>query len=426
MRKLFSGYYRPLNEEIEELWSNCIFIFDTSSLLNLYRYSKESRSTLINVLHMIESRIWIPYQVALEYHKNLHKEILNQKNEYSVIKKTIVDSLNAIEKELNEKRHSNIKVEVIIKGLKEFQEKAEIELKAQEEGHPDLEKIKEQLNAIIGEKVGGEFSQEKLNEIFAEGTKRYDAKIPPGYMDYKKESRSYYSNLEYEDKFGDLVYWKQILEKSKEEVVKSIILITDDTKEDWWYEVKGQKKGPHPLLVQEFKNESGNKLFYMYRTEQFLKMAEKYLKINNIEQVDKAVSEIEKIKDAAGEYPIEKLMRINNNHLFQFHPLLHKEFELNLNVSYIYDYRAALEINKDIIGADSDGIAFVIKMFMKAIKEYHLSNTLLINNYSEREGYIVILFSASLSLGDTSDIMQYINDSTSFFKIVSFLSFGDN
>ena len=41
MRKLFSGYYRPLNEEIEELWANCIFIFDTSSLLNLYRYSKE-------------------------------------------------------------------------------------------------------------------------------------------------------------------------------------------------------------------------------------------------------------------------------------------------------------------------------------------------------------------------------------------------
>jgi hypothetical protein len=39
MKKKFQEYYKPTDKELEELWENCIFIFDTSVILNLYQYS---------------------------------------------------------------------------------------------------------------------------------------------------------------------------------------------------------------------------------------------------------------------------------------------------------------------------------------------------------------------------------------------------
>lgn len=79
MKAVFSGYYSPTEEEFEQLWSECLFVFDTNTLLNLYRYSKESRELLFKVMETIVDRIWIPHQVALEYHKHMLVEINNQK-----------------------------------------------------------------------------------------------------------------------------------------------------------------------------------------------------------------------------------------------------------------------------------------------------------------------------------------------------------
>ena len=75
MKELFPGYYRPSEDEFSDLWKNCVFILDTNVLLNLYRYSEESRNDFIKVLHKIETRLWIPHQVALEFQENRTKVI---------------------------------------------------------------------------------------------------------------------------------------------------------------------------------------------------------------------------------------------------------------------------------------------------------------------------------------------------------------
>ena len=70
MRELFKGYFPFSEEEIKEMWDECIFVFDTNVLLNMYRYKEKTRKEFINLLRKIESRVWIPYHVACKFVKN--------------------------------------------------------------------------------------------------------------------------------------------------------------------------------------------------------------------------------------------------------------------------------------------------------------------------------------------------------------------
>src|ERR1700722_17218839 len=69
MRTLFPSYYRPNPEEFAQKFKECVFCFDTNVLLNLYRYTPESRDSLITVFQAIKDRVWLPHQVALEYQR---------------------------------------------------------------------------------------------------------------------------------------------------------------------------------------------------------------------------------------------------------------------------------------------------------------------------------------------------------------------
>ena len=48
MKETIWEYLIPSIPEKEELWENCFFVFDTNVLLNLYRYTSNTRDTLIN------------------------------------------------------------------------------------------------------------------------------------------------------------------------------------------------------------------------------------------------------------------------------------------------------------------------------------------------------------------------------------------
>jgi hypothetical protein len=123
--------------------------------------------------------------------------------------------------------------------------------------------------------------------LYKEGEERYKVKRPPGYLDKdkglgKNERESHmYNGLVLSKKYGDLIVWKQILRYVKNENIKHVIFVTDDSDEDWWWIVdsKGSKTiGPRPELVQEIA-EYGANLFYMYSSERFLRFASQYLDI---------------------------------------------------------------------------------------------------------------------------------------------------
>ncbi|WP_342409841.1 PIN-like domain-containing protein [Paenibacillus sp. FSL R10-2778] len=314
MRKIFSGYYTPTEEQFNKLWKECTFVFDTNTLINLYRYPQKTRDLLFLILEKIKDRLWIPHQIALEYHRNFLNEIYRQEDEYQKLNNEVTKTAEDLIKKFKDLRHSNIKVEDIISLIDRMTQEVKDELEKQKQNHPNLELFKDKIADLFGDNMGTAYSQKQLDDIYIEGAERYKSATPPGFKDEAKKKEEFYydGGIKYIAKYGDLIFWNQILDKSKEEKLDSIILVSDDAKEDWVYQVNGKKKGVHPQLVQEFKMESGrDKSFYMYTTESFLEFSEKYLMgIENTSQISsediavamKDIAEVKKEKEKEKEY----------------------------------------------------------------------------------------------------------------------------
>mgnify|MGYP000225931369 FL=1 len=70
MKNAIKEYIEYSNEEKRNLWDTATFVFDTNIFLNLYRYSNKTRNQLLESLEYLKTRIWMPYQVALEFCKD--------------------------------------------------------------------------------------------------------------------------------------------------------------------------------------------------------------------------------------------------------------------------------------------------------------------------------------------------------------------
>ena len=146
------------------------------------------------------------------------------------------------------------------------------------------------LDQIFAERILSGFSNDRLVELGKEGQPRYSAKIPPGYMDERKNEDG---DLR---KFGDFFVWKELLEHGKERKLP-LIFVTGDEKEDWWQEVKGggtrRTLGPRPELIAEFREHSGQ-MFYMYLPDRFLEWASKQ---RGQDVKPAALSEVREVQD---------------------------------------------------------------------------------------------------------------------------------
>ena len=89
MKKYFSAYYPISEEEIKAIWKNCIFVLDSNILLDLYRYTEDTRDELIEILEDLGDRLWIPNHVGYEFMRNRIDVIQEQTGMYLKTKKYI-------------------------------------------------------------------------------------------------------------------------------------------------------------------------------------------------------------------------------------------------------------------------------------------------------------------------------------------------
>lgn len=264
MKNSFKEYNPLTPEEIEELWKNSIFIFDTNILLNLYRYSEETSLKLIETIEALKN-IWIPYQVGLEFYRKRLIVISDQKKSFEEFEKKMNDIINTVE----DKNRNPFFSSDLLSKLKLIREdiKKEVDIK-KEFYDKTLTKdiLLERINKLFDNKVGKEPTSEELKTIYNEGEKRYKDNIPPGFKDNSKPGN---------DKFGDLIIWKQIINKAKVDSI-DVIFISDDRKEDWWLDHQGKTISPRPELLKEFNIET-NKNCHFYKPFQFLEFSNKYL-----------------------------------------------------------------------------------------------------------------------------------------------------
>ena len=287
MRDLFPGYYRPTDEEFTQLWKSCFFVLDTNVLLNLYRYNQKTRDDFLKVLRVVENRLWIPHQVALEFQENRlntisgqNQKLDNLRNALDNIKSTLMKELikypSIPHEELLEE--TGAKFKSFLDGLQTLEEK---QLNFHENDY-----IRQQIDQIFNNKIGASPSKSELDNIYEDGKERYLNYYPPGYKDNtadKKKEPHLCNGLIFKREYGDLLVWKEILKQVKEADWKYIIFVTDDDKEDWWLIEKGETLGARPELTEEiFK--LGITSFYMYSSDRFLKFAKKYIPEVDVEE----------------------------------------------------------------------------------------------------------------------------------------------
>jgi len=325
--------YRLDSKEEKDLFKKAIIIFDTSSILDFYYYSEHTREEIFKtVFSKIKNRLWIPFQVSFEFMKNREKvmtkpidsyknlitkhsgnkdnghfdEIISivrkfQKEEVSFAKgqlKTLIEKTQKNDKHpfFEENYFNDLEKRIDLldnylttadKELKKFREKLEKDIEQKIKTIEDI-KSKDSIKLNIEKyfEIGEEFDYGEQLEIVREGELRYRNQIPPGYEDFDEK-------LGFQ-KFGDLIFWKQILKYAKNKDLP-FILVTNDNKNDWWhFDGKKNSNIPRYELITEFNEYNSNK-FWMYNSNDFLFKIKQILKFK-ID--DSAIAEVKSVYKA--------------------------------------------------------------------------------------------------------------------------------
>ncbi|MBR5081406.1 MAG: DUF4935 domain-containing protein [Bacteroidales bacterium] len=267
MRNSFYEYYGLTKEEHERLWDKALLVLDTNVLLSLYRLQSEARKDILTAISKYKDRLWMPFQVGYEYHEHRLEEACRPIDTLQKLQERVESFVRDIEKDFGKHPYlhdfKNIK-----KTLTTLSEKVSKLTKESINACPDFvhgDSILDELTELYEGKVGNPYSEERLAEIYKIGEARYDKDIPPGYKDKNKKTSDRH-------RFGDLIIWYQMMEKSKESDC-DILFVTDDQKEDWWQIHSGDKIGARRELIAEFRSATGNHLLGIYTPDRFLSTA---------------------------------------------------------------------------------------------------------------------------------------------------------
>ena len=290
MQSMFKSYYSLTPNDSKKLWSECFFAVDANVLLNLYRFPIGARKDLLRVLTHFKERLWLPHQAALEYQRNRAGVLAEQVGRFGAVISAMGKVDGALNSDLDKlqlrKRHSSIDPDKLLSKIRAEITSAKETLEAQrqkQEKEIAADQLRTEIEGLFEGRVGTPFSLESLTEIYKEGVTRYQHSRPPGYLDQEKAKEPdgvyYFDGLPIHRQYGDLLVWKQLLAEAKQRKAHDLIFVTDDDKEDWWFESGGRTIGPRPELVEEARIEAGVQRFNMYSSERFIEYAREHLKL---------------------------------------------------------------------------------------------------------------------------------------------------
>lgn len=302
MKDLFPEYYRPTEAEFKQIWETCLFSFDANVLLDVYRYTPDTRNRLLHVLEQLQDRIWLTHQAAEEFLRNRIGVILSLEVPYSQAREQVAFGIRDIKTDLAEtfppskRQHPFIRVEEIhhiLDGALTSLDELLNQTRGQQPSFLKQDDLLQQLTSLFNGRTGSPYTQEELDECYVVIANRYSFSIPPGFKDRegqnkKREPQKGDPNPQ---AYGDAVLWMQLLDRMKNEE-RPLIFVTGETKEDWWLKEKGQTIGPLPALIREMRKEADT-LFHMYSTDIFLQRAEEFL---GLQVLPSAVDEIRDLR----------------------------------------------------------------------------------------------------------------------------------
>jgi len=209
------NHFFKIEKKIEkDLWSKAIFVFDTSSILEMYYYSEEARKEIFQkTIHLLKKNLWITGHTNFEYLKNRQSVIYKAFSEkYNRLKnedipnfrkeiESLYNRLDAIKKAtkrvdihpfINQEIFSS--VDLLIESLKnEFESFNGDFLKEVSLRETEIKKLEkdDEIYSLITQyfQITEDYEYSKLEELVSNGKLRYEHNIPPGFRDGNGKAR---------------------------------------------------------------------------------------------------------------------------------------------------------------------------------------------------------------------------------------------
>lgn len=326
MRDVFPEFYPPGRDVEKRFITTGTVVVDANVLLSLYRLSEAQRNETLTVFETIADRLWIPYQVGLEYQRNRLAVIREQAGYYDTLVKLpgIRDSAR-LRKELDGaqlpeevKDEARTLLDDLAQSLQDAVAEYVIAAKAIRDKHIVTasqglrdDPVRKRLDAIFKGKVGSVPDPAERWERIALATERRAKETPPGYKDDKGSD---------ELNAGDYLLWAEILDHAAADFMKPHLLVTNDVKEDWYDKFT---KGPRVELTREFHAQNGSG-YHQVTLEGFLRLAKEYLSADVDEATIEKASELHqraqwRVYDKSG-YVVHELPVTDADHSRLYEP----------------------------------------------------------------------------------------------------------
>ncbi|WP_248961886.1 PIN domain-containing protein [Sphaerisporangium perillae] len=290
----FREYYPPTDEQRKVAMTSGLVCLDTNVLLDAYRFAPHAREELLNVLEKLGDRLWIPHQVAGEFHRNRIKVIGDQANAYTPALTALEGILEYFKQNVSDKIRTLGRTVALTKEeerriLEQIPESVsaawqEIDnLRTRHGVTLDMlsnDPVLKRLEELLKGKVGARPTLEDEQKAREEAKRRAVENIPPGFADQKNKT----------DSSGDYLVWSQVLKEAAHRK-SPILLVTRDTKDDWFRKEKGRTISARPELIREAREQAGSDLVIM-ETQSFLFHAREYL---NATVSDELLSQVEQL-----------------------------------------------------------------------------------------------------------------------------------
>ncbi|MBS1991709.1 MAG: DUF4935 domain-containing protein [Cyanobacteria bacterium SZAS LIN-3] len=307
MKDVFPGYFGTDENVIRAVWENCVMVFDTNILLDLFRIPQADQQKLLTVIEKLSGKLWLPHQVGLEFLRQKDAEIETQIRLHKSSAQTIKSSISGLLNQLTDyKRHHWIDFPALEAIFKDAEAKANEDIQRRYDEKISYEDVcrgvTDKLANIYAGKTGLSYPAEVLSEKLAFADRRMRAGIPPGFGDLNKSTGK---------QGGDVLVWLQMMEHAKE-IAKPIVFVTrDSTKRDWLWQPKGRIAELLPELINEFREFTGQAIIG-YDFSSFFPVLEKYLAIvaePALVASLESVREAERVADSASVAPVDDFGR---------------------------------------------------------------------------------------------------------------------
>jgi hypothetical protein len=263
----FEAFKIPSVSETQSALKTSILAVDTNVLLNLYRYNKSTVADILKILEAARNQLFVPHQVVREFWRNRQTVISNlgaaTKDVNAALKKNESSTEDAITRWAKSVALPHDQVDGLVAEVKEFFAKVQLTVgnepsRVSAQLPTSEDELLQRLASLLDGAVGPKLSEDEWKDAVAEGERRVEHSEPPGYMDVDKLE----SDLP-EGAAGDYIVWLQLLQEGARSK-KDLVLITADTKEDWWNRTdRGRLVGPRHELVDEYRRETACQFYLM-------------------------------------------------------------------------------------------------------------------------------------------------------------------